>query len=616
MANGLLNQLLLQQSEQTAPMQRRFNLQEYLTGAGQMANQIARQEERQRQNSLRNLIAAREQEGIGFDQLSNEAAKYDMNAANTMRDEFRNSYKFNQQQSDAELARFKREMADYWFGEVLRRARKDGKPDGELKNITYEAASMIAPYDSELAYKLLRDSENAYSTERKLEAAANKPQKPQKDDTEAINANQKKYSVPAQDFDKNPVQYRENWVLSDVDSALKRWKTGGEYDSNKYAHYKGYSRPIWLPMEDALMAEVRRRFPKYNKSASQFEAARKWLQGLSDDKISPIIGDVLMSKQEEIEAQQNDTLKTNVSVNNGKVVGGDVPANSDGGLNLPDSLVSYDANTGAKRVNDDAVAELNTYIPELFTKDDFRKAYKLASQLSGLESGENTAYKDVKKQIDDRQKEVKEDKALLEAAGLKNVDAAFEKYKHLFGNRAAMSTLRQMMNFNSFIEGFYSDSPMTVIVNGLLVGEPNYKPTVDEFKQAKRLHGDISQETQTLLANMGIPGVSKWADLQNDYNALIATGRAAVSQARSVWQSMTDGMNPEQKKEVRQLLRLGDEAMKFLEPKSNGKYERLAMNKEEYDKKNSFKKKKEMEDSEFTIGDEVTATSLNDLEGF
>ena len=167
MANGLLNQLLLQQSEQTAPMQRRFNLQEYLTGAGQMANQIARQEERQRQNSLRNLIAAREKEGIGFDQLSNEAAKYDIDAANAMRGEFRNSYTFNQKQSDAELARFKREMADYWFGEVLRRARKDGKPDGELKNITYHAASMIAPYDSDLAYKLLRDSENIYAGEEK-----------------------------------------------------------------------------------------------------------------------------------------------------------------------------------------------------------------------------------------------------------------------------------------------------------------------------------------------------------------------------------------------------------------------------------------------------------------
>ena len=161
MANGLLNQLLLQQSEQTAPTQRRFNLQEYLTGAGQIANQIAKQEERQRQNSLRNLIAAREKEGVGFDQLSNEAAKYDMNAANSMRNEFRDSWNFNQTQSDAELARFKREMADYWFGEVLRRNRKEGKPDGELKNITYEAASMIAPYDSDLAYKLLRDSENA-----------------------------------------------------------------------------------------------------------------------------------------------------------------------------------------------------------------------------------------------------------------------------------------------------------------------------------------------------------------------------------------------------------------------------------------------------------------------
>ena len=265
---GLLDSLLLNLDRQTAPEQRPFSLQNFMTDASQMGNVLAKNEERQRQNSLRRLIEQRESEGYGYDQLSNEAAKYDMDAANSMRREFRDSYQFNQKQSDVELQRYKREMADYWFGEVLRRAQLAGLGPAELKEVCFDAAGLIAPYDSELAYRLLMQSEKMYSVEAKMASEAEKRNKPSKDDTDAINANQKKYSVPAQDFDKNPIQYREHWVLSDVDSALKRWKTRGEYDPEKYAHYRGYSRPIWLPMEDKLIAEVRTRFPLYNKASN------------------------------------------------------------------------------------------------------------------------------------------------------------------------------------------------------------------------------------------------------------------------------------------------------------------------------------------------------------
>lgn len=550
-----------------------------MTDASQMGNVLARNEERQRQNSLRRLIEQRESEGFGYDQLSNESAKYDIDAANAMRREFRDSYKFNQNQSDVELQRYKREMADYWFGEVLRRAQLAGLGPSELKEVCFEAAGLIAPYDSELAYRLLMQSEKMYSGEAKRAADAAKQNKPIKDDTEAINSNQKKYSVPAQDFDKNPVQYRENWVLSDVDSALKRWKTGGEYDAEKYAHYKGYSRPIWLPMEDALMAEVRKHFPNYNKSSGQFNAARKWLQGLNDDELSTILGGVIIEKESENSNPQN-------SVTNPKATATNAPSALDneveGGLRLPKSLVYFDPDVGAKRVKDQAVAELNTYIPELITKDEFRSAYKLASQLSGLESGENTAYKDVKAQIDKRQKEVSDELSLMRADGNNVTENDLKKFKDLFGSRASMSTLRAMMNFNSGVSSYYTKSPMTTLVNFLLVAEPNYKPTVDEFKAARRLHGSISDNFKSILSLMNIPIVSQWADYANDRGALYAAAMGSTNTAREIWSSLIFDVPEEKRPEAEAFLRkqfkIGDEAFAIL----NGDYD-LAFDDDEYD---------------------------------
>jgi hypothetical protein len=550
-----------------------------------MANQIARQEERQRQNSLRNLIAAREKEGIGFDQLSNEAAKYDMNAANAMRGEFRNSYTFNQQQSDVELSRFKREMADYWFGEVLRRAGQAGLGPEQLKYITYQAASMIAPYDSDLAYKLLRDSEMAQANDNKLEAAANKPQKPQKDHTDQFNANRKKYSEAAQDFDKNPKQYRENRMMMLVDDAIRAWKYRSPEKGEQYAHLGGYSRAIWTPMETALAEEVKRRFPKYNVSVSQYNAAEKWLRGLKDEDFNNIPGFMETVVENEFNnnepAQAPIAQKNNVGNASAPVVS--APQEGSGGVELPKSLITWNGDTSSERVDDEAVAELNASIPELTTKDDFRNAFKLASQLSGIESGENAAYKDVKARIDKRRDEVDEEIALLKQMGVKDPEKQFDDFRKLFGARASMGFIRQMQNLNSFVGGYYSNSPMTVIVNGLLYGEPNYKPTVDEFNQAKQIHGGTWQNIKTQVANSKIPFLSTIADFNNQQEALYATGRAVQRQAKSSWQGLTKGMSDEEKKKMdmflRNNLRIGDDAMDVLQGKA-----RLAFNDEEYNR--------------------------------
>jgi hypothetical protein len=248
----------------------------------------------------------------------------------------------------------------------------------------------------------------AQANDNKLEAAANKPQKPQKDHTDQFNANRKKYSEAAQDFDKNPKQYRENRMMMLVDDAIRAWKYRSPEKGEQYAHLGGYSRAIWTPMETALAEEVKRRFPKYNVSVSQYNAAEKWLRGLKDEDFNNIPGFMETVVENEFNnnepAQAPIAQKNNVGNASAPVVS--APQKGSGGVELPKSLITWNGDTSSERVDDAAVAELNASIPELTTKDDFRNAFKLASQLSGIESGENAAYKDVKARIDKRRDDV------------------------------------------------------------------------------------------------------------------------------------------------------------------------------------------------------------------
>lgn len=596
MANGLLNQLLLQQSEQTAPVQKRFNLQNFLTGAVQMSNQIARQEERQRQNSLRNLIAAREKEGIGFDQLSNEAAKYDMNAANTMRDEFRNSYKFNQQQSDAELARFKREMADYWFGEVLRRNRKEGRPDGELKNITYEAASMIAPYDSDLAYKLLRDSEMEQASDMKRAAdAAKRNKKP--DETKKIDDIRQKNMAINPDFDKDPSQTRENRIRGLAADAVLRWKGKGNPDSENYAHWSGYDRAVWIPMVNTLYQAAFEKFPDLYKNSGAYRAADKWLRGLGEDEIYNIIGGQTIQPEtnvNEIDTEiPQETPQVRSGSGNGAPVGGGSQEDS-GGVELPKTLLAWSGDNNAKRVNSKAVGQLYSAIPYLVTRKDFEKAGALASELNEMESGEGGSYSKIQAAIEDQRKKIQSELDDLKSNGYNVTEDDFEKYKKLFGARAAQGTLRQFMNFNSGVASYYTDSPLTSMINWLLVAEPNYKANDIEFKNARRLKGSTSQKVRTFLANLNIPVVSKWQDLENDYPALFAAAMGSVNIAREMWSSLTSDMDGEDKEKaekfMQKMFRIGPEAMSIIKGESDLAYDEDAYQEELAKRKKARKK--------------------------
>ena len=128
--------------ELNAPTERGFNL-------GRAYN------ENYNRNSLQNLIAQREKEGIPYDRLSNEAAKWDLGAAQAMRNERRSSLEYNYKQSVAEFEQWRRNMARRICGLILQKADELGIAPEELDRVLNVAASYVVTYDEALAQWLL-----------------------------------------------------------------------------------------------------------------------------------------------------------------------------------------------------------------------------------------------------------------------------------------------------------------------------------------------------------------------------------------------------------------------------------------------------------------------------
>ncbi len=144
--------------ELNAPTERGFNL-------GRAYN------ENYNRNSLQNLIAQREKEGVPYDRLSNEAAKWDLGAAQAMRNERRSSLEYNYKQSVAEFEQWRRNMARRICGLILQKADELGIAPEELDRVLNVAASYVVTYDEALAQWLLGQA----MARRNAITRANKP---------------------------------------------------------------------------------------------------------------------------------------------------------------------------------------------------------------------------------------------------------------------------------------------------------------------------------------------------------------------------------------------------------------------------------------------------------
>lgn len=549
---GLLDSLLLNLDRQTAPEQRPFSLQNFMTDAGQMGNVLAKNEERQRQNSLRRLIEQRESEGFGYDQLSNEAAKYDMDAANAMRREFRDSYQFNQKQSDVELQRYKREMADYWFGEVLRRAQLAGLGPAELKEVCFEAAGLIAPYDSELAYRLLMQSEKIQGRDDKMASDLAKRQAAKKDikDHESIMRG-REISISK--------------MLTDPEAAIDvKLRKELENEASRIRYIMNHLASEQYPVYSWMSAYLRGRsdWPTAVEEIKNALDLDNWDRSRAThpynvNKLKNPIDD----SEKENGMGQGDVLTANANTSNNNYAKSDMVQGDEQPVDKKYKYVterksSYSGGT-IKDVIDDIEYTATTDIQDAYERESIRDLEKIKAAMNqATNANKGLNLKELQDVVDDHIKEIRAQAAELRSLGVASPEDKMKQFKNIFGTRASMDLIRQLRNFHAFTSGYYSNSPLTVLDNGLMVATPQFKPTEAQYKTAKNLHnmGNWTSVKST-LKNMNVPFLSRWADYDNEYDAIFALAKDVEQQVAGVWAGLTDGLNLQQKAEMKRFFK-------------------------------------------------------------
>lgn len=527
---SILDTLIVNQQNQVAPNDRRFNMNEFLTAAGQVKNMNESLNEIQRQNSLRNLIAQRERDGVPFDRISNEAAKYDLGKALSMRGEARESIGFNQQQSDIELKRFKSEMAGYWFGEVLRRTQKEGKGVEEIAAIAKEAAGLIAPYDSELAYRLLNMAQNdAY----KRDALSAKAQgtKPFKDHELEIASAVEKANQPSPDSESDPKSYQRRLSWAKVGEKLLAWKNEDPYD----AVFNPDGRTIYKRMMTALFNT-----PNWNKLTNE-DLTRMFGNGHS-----------MNDEQSVDEVKNQEQPKTTAQAESQK------PSSSEGGVNgessLPDTIMRpsrsgsnawvYDGEKGSKLIK---------AIRDAADENELNKAEEVLIRSGDLKKNDSGAYNKIEKAIEDKRKQLQK---FVEDMGA-NTPATRLIAKTLTA-RGKQAEARRLRMIGVVANGLYSGTPYSIMDNIIMVQSPDYQPSDAMQKTARQVvNGEWTTEIASAFANSSKGLLGALAANSTVYDALEAGARDALNTVRPAYRAMLEECkNDEERKELKHALKV------------------------------------------------------------
>lgn len=494
-------------------------------------------DENYRQNSLRNLIAQREKEGISFDRLSDEAAKYDLGVANAMRNERRTSLDYNYRQGVAEFEQWRKNMARRICGLILQKGDELNIPMEEFERVLEVAASYVVTYDEPLAQWLIGQAQ----TRRYNRARFNKPatQKPITDHELQISQVVDNAAKATGDGESDPNAIRLRTALKNAAKRLLLWKNQNPYDAVNNPE----GRLIYKRMLSAL-------FDVPNVSDLTDEQVTALVKNSpTDDSYDENISSVI----ENIGKTNNKTTKVPLE----KKVVDATETESD----LPEKIwKKSDSGTGAIVVDAKALGKLGSFVEEMDIEDiDFKDKLKKARTL--ITEGAAIKDNDMRQQafgpiIDTLKAKENDYKAYikeLKDLGIDNPEEAFSKFKKLFGQRASMGTVVQFRNFNSFVNSYVSNAPVTAISNGLLVGTPSYKPTLAEIQAAKNVHGDWNQGLRTIIMNTRLPFASQAASFGNEYEALYALGQDVQKQIRGLWNSVSKGLDKEEKEKLRKL---------------------------------------------------------------
>ena len=511
--------------------------------------------EQQDRNSVKALIAQRESEGVPYDTLSNEVAKYDPNLANAMRDERRTSINFNYRQGVAEFEQWRKNMARRIAGRILQKADEMGLPQENLDQYLELAAKYVITYDPELAQWLLQQGAmRSYNRGRLNNRTAGKPITDGENRIRSIIDMADKATA---DGLSDPEAMKNRAKDKEAGDRLMAWKNANPYDF--------YTNPNGRLIYPRMITVIRNASGDNPMSLSDEEVTRI-VSGITDEP----------APQEPAAATEPSNGQTAPAVTGPRkpATAAKPAAVKEDNYGLRPIAVT-DRWTKAKILDPIALGELSEFVEGLDIEDpDLKEKYSKARRVA-VEGGvikdmdTKQSLKLVTDALDAKKKEYDGYIAELKELGIKNPEEAFKKFKNLFGQRASMGTVIQLRNFNAFLNSYISNAPVTAISNGLLVGTPTYKPTLAEINAAKNVHGNWGQAVKTVLMNSRLPFASQVASYANEYDALQALGQDVEKQARDIWRSVSKDLPPDEyaslKKLYTDLFHIGPNAWAILE---------------------------------------------------
>lgn len=491
-------------------------------------------------NSLQNLIAQRESEGVPFDRLSNEAAKWDLNAAaNIMRPEARNSIDFNFKQSAVEFDRWRKEMARRICGLILQKSDELGMAPDQQYGVLDTAAHYVVTYDPELAEFLMQQANT-----RRYNAARTAP-KPSnriiKDDhVDMSRMKQKFYDYSkGQEGTKDQrdiaaAEYGRFQMLEDYLGGrypIYTWMTGylrgfrragGTYEQAIEEIMKNYNPEEQPGYEYRTL----RRFPDLENDAAVDSIAGTFNGGVPNNVNKPVVNNVANKPVAGTNSSTTEENKSYSYVDSG--------SNALGRYSYP---------------KDNAHVAMGKDINEAQTVDQLTNILAAIEQYEGLvpnskgiESLKNRAQKKIE-EFEKRDNEVG------------NSPEARLFWENLPA-RAKMASAKQFRNAGVFAAGVISNSPYSVVDNGLMVQSPDYVISEAMQKASKTLNTrDGFVNFMSMLANSGNGYLSTLAKQKTAFDVVASISDAVLKTMRPQYNAMMEGKTEEQKSGLKKFLK-------------------------------------------------------------
>lgn len=501
--------------EAVAPMEKGFNL-------GRAYN------ESYNKNSLQNLIAQREKEGVPYDRLSNETAKWDLGAAKGMRNERRASMEYNYKQSLAEFEQWRKNMARRICGLILQKADELNIPEEELHRVLNVAASYVVTYDESLAQWLLGQAQLRRYNQGRL----NKPAKPVNDHEKEI-SNLTRITV---NKDENPSNFAEMTGQQHAAQALLRYKRDTGND-------------IWLRQVQHLFNYAKHLFPQYLLAGTDFDKLRAWLDNLSAQELEQIIGNVETDNTEGEGAGNTPAVQENQG-KGAAPASGNTSAPGDSAPKSAPSIIGIDPGSKKKKVNSAGVSAMQDFIDaNEYDVEALKSARKKLNEgmswAEGQSGGSETTA--LKAMLDKVNELIKHN----EEMGVNSPSAFKKAFDKMLGSQRTATSLNAMMTafHNAVSSADKSTSPLTLLNSILLAQLPFYKATDYDAKAALKIKGSTNwNDLKSVISQMDIPVFSKLAAYDTIDQAIDAALMDLTNTFNGMYYNWMEGTQNEQER--------------------------------------------------------------------